>query len=264
MKTDLEIIMPAVVAAGQRSLRYYREEVSTEFKTGGISDPVSAADLAAEKILLEVLIKEFPDDKIVSEEAGELGVLESNRSWLLDPIDGTFNFLNGIDHGWSVALSLVEDGQTLLAINYFPVLEEAIITESGELIKYTNLDFGKAKSEWMRPDVTEEDLPGDKELDQMKIAAFFDQTRSQKHSELVLKCFQEIGIICTPVSGSQTIYELLEGKHDGWIIPDVEEWDWRTVFAVFESLGGKTGLVNKCGVAALTSSNFDALSSLIG
>lgn len=258
METDLEIVLPVVIKAGKKALEIYRDdEISTEFKTGGLSDPVSVADLAAEKILLAGILKHFPDDKIISEEAGELGPNVASRTWLLDPIDGTFNFLNKLDSGWSVAISLVEGGKTLLSINYFPALDEAVLTENKKLIKYEKHPEG----DWAYD--VEKAIATDKSLDLLKVAGFFDQTRSKKHPELISRLFQEIGIILTPVSGSQIVYGLLQENYDAWIIPDVEEWDWRPVSAVFEALGGTVGLVDGCGVAALTENNFNALSELI-
>lgn len=102
--------------------------------------PVTEADLAAEAAMLEILKAERPDDAILSEEAGESG--ESSRRWILDPIDGTKQFLRGLP-SWATLIALREGDETLVGVVSAPALGrrwwavkgDGAFTDSGERIQ---------------------------------------------------------------------------------------------------------------------------------
>lgn len=81
--------------------------------------PVTEADLAAESAMLELLKAERPNDAILSEEAGESG--ESSRRWILDPIDGTKQFLRGLP-SWATLIALREGDDTIVGLVSAPAL----------------------------------------------------------------------------------------------------------------------------------------------
>jgi myo-inositol-1(or 4)-monophosphatase len=103
---DIDVAREAARAAG----RLIRSAESRAADLKGAVDPVTATDLAAEQAILEVLHAHRPDDTIVAEESGgDLG----GRAWIVDPLDGTVNFVHGIDH---VAVSIgLWDGDEPLA-----------------------------------------------------------------------------------------------------------------------------------------------------
>ncbi|HMV66942.1 MAG TPA: inositol monophosphatase family protein, partial [Myxococcota bacterium] len=85
---------------------------------------VTDADLAAQEILREALLRAFPGDRVVSEEdALRPADGECGRTWWVDPIDGTHPFLEGIAH-WGPTVALVEDGRVTLGAFYQPRLDE--------------------------------------------------------------------------------------------------------------------------------------------
>ena len=98
------------------ALRYFEAGVAHELKLDG--SPVSAADLAVEKRLIDLLQQRRPRDGILSEEAGQ--VAAGRRRWLLDPIDGTTFFISG-QVGWGTHVALEVDGRIRLAIITRPV-----------------------------------------------------------------------------------------------------------------------------------------------
>lgn len=105
--------------AGEAALRYQREGVRAETK--GDLSPVTAADRAGERIIADAIAGAFPDDGILGEEgAAEPG--SSGRRWIVDPIDGTREFVRGNPY-WSVLIGLEEAGKTTLGVAHFPALK---------------------------------------------------------------------------------------------------------------------------------------------
>lgn len=104
-----------------RSLFLAREPLQVQTK--GAHDWVSEADLRVEALLRERLHRAFPDDRILGEERGRSGGSEGAPLWIIDPIDGTTCFLNGIPQ-WCITLALVQDGQVLLGIVHDPMADE--------------------------------------------------------------------------------------------------------------------------------------------
>ena len=95
----------------------------------GINNLVTEADHAAEKAIIEAIKKDFPDHFILSEETGEIPS-ESEYKWIIDPIDGTVNFANGIPI-CCVSIGLEKDGDMIMGAVYNPIMEEFYFAEKG-------------------------------------------------------------------------------------------------------------------------------------
>lgn len=94
------------------------------------TDVVLTADLEAEKFILGEIKKHFPDDAILSEEAGETGKKSSFR-WIVDPLDGTVNFHAGIPF-FCCAIGVEEDGKMIAAAVYDPITQHLYTAERGK------------------------------------------------------------------------------------------------------------------------------------
>lgn len=92
MSEDLDVARRAA-REGVRIIKEYRKK-GIHIKEKGFHDLVTDADLAAEKAILAVIKKSFPDDDILAEESADHDSLSTNRTWIIDPIDGTTNFAN--------------------------------------------------------------------------------------------------------------------------------------------------------------------------
>lgn len=104
-----------------------------EFKISnkeGINNLVTEADHAAEKAIFEAIRQNFPDHYLLSEEAGEI-IQESSYKWIIDPIDGTVNFANGIPI-CAVSIGLEKDGKIIMGAVYNPILNEFFLAEKGK------------------------------------------------------------------------------------------------------------------------------------
>lgn len=119
---DLDVTLTArydfakrvALAAAERGMAYYarRRSLTVEHKGGDMQDVVSIADQDVETFIRGELAAHFPEDGIVGEEGGS-GGLQARCIWVIDPIDGTACFLNGL-HNWCVSIGLLVDGEPLL------------------------------------------------------------------------------------------------------------------------------------------------------
>lgn len=106
-------------AAGAEAARMQRGELGVEMKPG--DEPVTVADRRASELIVAGLAESFPRDPVISEElAPAPGALGAPRFWLVDPIDGTKDFIRGED-GYSVMIGLVCDGKPTVGVVYQPV-----------------------------------------------------------------------------------------------------------------------------------------------
>ena len=113
--------------AGAVALRHFRARETLTVEQKGPQDPVSRADRESEATIRARLSAAFPGDAVLGEEGG--GV-EADRLWVVDPIDGTGNFLKGLPY-WCVALAFVADGTTRFALTYDPVHDELFEARKG-------------------------------------------------------------------------------------------------------------------------------------
>lgn len=126
--SDLETAISAAKAAGDILLEYFRELDGLTVTSKRSGDFVSQADLASENYLKEVLLAANPSDGWLGEETGASE--SSSRRWIVDPLDGTTNFLRGLPH-WAVSISLEVDGVLTVGVVHDPVNKETYSAELG-------------------------------------------------------------------------------------------------------------------------------------
>jgi histidinol-phosphatase len=114
---DLQLAFEVEDMAAELALAHFESGVSATLKADGT--PVTEADRAVERLLRETLAQARPDDAFLSEELGQLG--ESDRVWILDPIDGTAFFSRG-DPNWRIHVALEVQGITEVAVVTSPAL----------------------------------------------------------------------------------------------------------------------------------------------
>ena len=117
---DVSLAAELVREAGTLASEMLRQGLETRYKTS-ISDVVSAADQAAEERISRRLEESRPDDGLVGEEGARKA--GNGRTWYIDPVDGTYNFLSGIPY-WCSALGLVDAEGPLLGAVYYPALDQ--------------------------------------------------------------------------------------------------------------------------------------------
>jgi myo-inositol-1(or 4)-monophosphatase len=114
--------------AGKLAADFYRSRSELSIERKGIQDLVSEADRAAEELIVAELTRQFPEDGFLGEERGLRR--EGKRIWVVDPIDGTDNFLRGIPL-WCVSIGFVVDRQSVIGLIYNPVTDEMFSATKG-------------------------------------------------------------------------------------------------------------------------------------
>jgi histidinol-phosphatase len=126
MDRVMETAIEAARAAGEVAMKYYRGSFDVEIKPD--RTPVTQADREAERIITEHLRRAFPDHGFLGEEFGAQGPKEVR--WLIDPIDGTRNFVRRIPF-WAVLLALEEHGEITAGVTHNPVTGELYYARKG-------------------------------------------------------------------------------------------------------------------------------------
>lgn len=117
---ELEVSLAAARRAGELALGYWRTGLEAESKKD--ESPVTAADRHCERLFVQELLANFPADGVLGEE-GAGKPADSGRRWIIDPIDGTRDFVRG-NRFWAQLLGLEENGEVVLGIAHFPALGE--------------------------------------------------------------------------------------------------------------------------------------------
>ncbi len=123
----VDAALEAARAAGEIAMQYYRAGVEVTLKAD--RTPVTQADREAEQAIRAVLRRAFPDTGFLGEEFGAQG--PSDRRWIIDPIDGTKNFVRGIPV-WAVLIALEEQGEVTTGVVLNPASGDCFWARRGE------------------------------------------------------------------------------------------------------------------------------------
>jgi histidinol-phosphatase len=118
---ELEFAREAAQMAGQNAIRIRAAGISADTKVDG--SPVTMADRDNERLLCEMIDAKYPDDGILGEE-GTRKDSRSGRRWIIDPIDGTRDFVRG-NRFWCVLLALEVEEESAVGVAHFPRLDES-------------------------------------------------------------------------------------------------------------------------------------------
>ncbi len=126
----LNVMVNAVLKAGRGLARDFGEVENLQVSLKGPGDFVSAADRTAEEVLMAELGRARPGFGFLAEESGEtVGTDRANR-WIIDPLDGTMNFLHGIPI-FAISVALEREGAVVAGVVYNPILNELYVAEKG-------------------------------------------------------------------------------------------------------------------------------------
>jgi myo-inositol-1(or 4)-monophosphatase len=125
----LKQILTEAVQAGAAELQRFFNGTFKITNKEGINNPVTEADHASEKAIIDIIQKAYPDHFILTEESGEIRT-DSEYKWIIDPIDGTINFSNGIPI-CCVSIGVEKDGEMILGAVYNPLMNEMFFAEKG-------------------------------------------------------------------------------------------------------------------------------------
>jgi fructose-1,6-bisphosphatase/inositol monophosphatase family enzyme len=127
LERELQAARRAAIEAAELAKQIYARGITAEAKPD--ESPVTIADRECERLLEQVLLSEFPEDGLLGEE-GALRESRSGRRWIIDPIDGTRDFIRGNRH-WAVLIGLEEDGRVLAGVCHMPGYGETYAAARG-------------------------------------------------------------------------------------------------------------------------------------
>jgi myo-inositol-1(or 4)-monophosphatase len=130
MEPTATIALRAARKAGDLIVRASDDMDRVGFRTKGAADYVTDIDIAAEKEILYHLNKAYPEHRFLCEESGLSGNEDSEYTWIIDPLDGTSNFMRGIPH-YAVSIACLHRGKIEHAVVYDPVRREEFIASRG-------------------------------------------------------------------------------------------------------------------------------------
>jgi histidinol-phosphatase len=209
----------AARAAGQIAMGHYRAGVEVSLKAD--RTPVTQADREAEAAIVEMLGRAFPDHGFLGEEHGAIG--PSDRRWIIDPIDGTVNFIRGIPI-WAVLIALEEEGEIRAGVVLNPVTEECYWARTGE--------GAWANGERLRVSACEE----------MKDALLFHSSLNFLRSTPYWDGFVRMVDRSYRTRGFGDYYGyclVAQGKGEIYAEVDLKIWDWAPMKILVEEAGGR-------------------------
>jgi myo-inositol-1(or 4)-monophosphatase len=127
---NLNVMMKTARKAGRALLKDFGEVENLQVSSKGPGDFVSRADHAAELTIKTDLMAARPTYGFLGEEGGEIEGEDPTRRWIVDPLDGTTNFLHGLPH-WAVSIALEHKQQIVAGVIYDPVKDEMFYAEKG-------------------------------------------------------------------------------------------------------------------------------------
>ena len=213
-----------VKAAATTALGLFRQRDQLKIESKGLQDWVSNADLAVETEIRDALSAAFPDDAIVGEEHG-IDAGSSEYTWIIDPIDGTTCFVNGLP-GWCVVVACVRAGETVIGVILDPISNELFAGSKGgaAVMNDTPLAVATANS-----------------LQQGSIAVGHSLRVAPVHTANLLRdLLLQGGLYYRTGSGALNLAYVAAGRLLGYCEPHMNAWDCVAGLFLIDLAGGRT------------------------
>lgn len=221
----LNVMIKAAEKAGRNLTRDFGEVEHLQVSRKGPADFVTAADKRAEEIIFEELKKARPDYSFLMEESGETKGSDSDNRWIVDPLDGTHNFMHGIPH-WCVSIALESKGRIEAGVIYDPIKEEIFRAErsGGAFVNGTRCR-----------------VSGRNQLESASVAvgtAYMNKEKQDRFIKelaavsLVTPMFRRLGAAALDLS------YIAAGRLDGFWERGLKPWDAAAGFLIVKEAGG--------------------------
>lgn len=208
--------------AGDLALSHFHKLSTVPVEAKGHLDLVTAADQEVEAFVTRALIDAFPDDGVVGEEGASRDG-KSGRTWVIDPIDGTFNFVRGGDQ-WAVSIGLYQGGRPVFGVIHVPVRAQTLIggdgfasTLNGEVMaKRKGMKAAQAACGVGFHPI----IPIDLRLDTLRFVL--------DEAKMSFRC-------CG--SATLSLIEIAQGQVDGYLGTGESTWDLMAAIPILENIG---------------------------
>ena len=208
--------------AGRIALAHFERLSSVPVESKGHLDLVTLADREVERFLTDELRKAYPEDGVFGEE-GSNHTGTSGRVWVVDPIDGTFNFVRGGDQ-WAVSVGLFEHGSPSFGVLHVPLQERTLV---GGKTAPARLNDAPLKRRWGM------------EKSRAAVAVGFHAVVPVDDRLAILRFLQEDARMKFRCCGSAvlSLIEVAQGQVDGYVGMGESSWDLVAALAILEQIG---------------------------
>lgn len=246
---DFELAADLVVDAGRLAAQMLAGGLTSKRKTS-VSDIVTAADHAAEELVVGRLRAERPEDGIVGEEGTNDASTDADaRTWFVDPVDGTYNFAAGLSL-WCAALALRDGAGLVLGAVYEPVTD---LLWLGGRDRATTVN-GTALAPL-----------ADRPLAHCSLATYLHPSTlpDDRVREPLLRVWSAAATVRSLGSGSVELAAIAGGRLGAYVQTDCLDWDWFPGAALVEAAGGATTVFEQEGHRWHVAGNAQAVDDIV-
>ncbi len=222
ISANLNIMIKAAEKASKILIRDFGEVEKLQVSLKGPSDFVTNADKKVEKIIIEELSKSRKKYSIISEEAGEIVKSDTENVWIIDPIDGTTNFLHGVPH-FAISIALKSKKEIVAGLIFDPIKNEMFYAEKNNGSYFNNQRIRVSKK---------------KNLEECLFAT------GGKEFKINLNT-RKLG------SAALDMAYVAAGRFDGYFQGNLNIWDIAAGIILVEESGGKINEINYDAVSKL-------------
>ena len=223
MNADLALAERAARAAGEVLLSYYGRPAEGVSSKSSATDLVSDADREAERTIRDLLAAERPDDGLIAEE-GSRAEAASGRRWVVDPLDGTINFLYGFP-AWAVSIALEDEDGLAVGVVHSPISGETFHAVRGE-----GAFLGERVLHVRDP----------RPLEQALVATGFsyEPERRAVQADVIRELLPRARDIRRAGAAALDLAWLAAGRVDAFFERGLKRWDWAAGRLLVEEAGG--------------------------
>ena len=218
------VALDIVREAGGLALRYFGRLDQLTVKLKGLQDLASEADLNTELLIRDRLKAAFPEDGFLGEETGLSGETAASGSWVVDPIDGTQPFVNGLT-AWCVSVAFAVAGVMELGFVYAPARDEFFVARKGGAATLNGRPIRVSSATRI-----DNGLVG---------IGYSPRIKPERFLPLFANLLQRGGMFVREGSGALTLCYVGCGRLIGYIEPHINSWDCLAAIAVIEAAGGR-------------------------
>ena len=219
ISANLNIMIKASEKASKVLIRDFGEVEKLQVSKKGPRDFVSNADIKAEKIIIEELKKAKPNYSILSEESGNEFNKDKDNVWIIDPIDGTLNFLHGIPH-FAISIALKSNNKIVSGLIYDPIKDEIFYAEkdNGSFFNNNRIRVSNKSN--------------------------IDECLFSSNCEGIKLIYPKLNLRNTGCAALDLAYVGC-GRFDGYFHDKINIWDIAAGKIIIEEAGGKVNDINK-------------------
>ena len=211
--------------ASKSLIRDFGEIENLQVSSKAPGDFVSSADKRTEKIIVEELLKAHPEYGIITEESGIINKSNVNNRWIIDPIDGTMNFLNGIPQ-FAISIGYEENNEIKCGIIFNPVMNEMFLAEKGNGAYLNNSRIRVSNKKKVKDALIV--TGGPKQVSKIKEKIFREY----------INVFNQVSNVRKFGSAALDIAYVACGRFDGYWQRELNYWDIAAGLIILKEAGG--------------------------